>query len=120
MIDLRNIYENNDKIARIFSEVKNNLGDFDLIITNMRMYNIIEDSSSFHLSQSHDYITKNINISRYYDVGYLFGVKVTVDLELTRTDIVLTYSIEKKRELILNSLLNDSKINNNIELEFIF
>jgi len=98
----------------IIKSIRENKGDYNIIILPISILNIIEKSVSF-LTKS-----KISELDEHYFVGELFNMKVLIDVGILSNMVILSYDRQTKREMKLKSIIENKKIKEDLELNFIF
>lgn len=116
IIDLQETYKESEfylKDEEIIKTIKDNISDYDVIITSINILNIIE--------QSRYYIKEDtFEVENFYQVGTFLSKKVLIDLSLLDTIVILSHLKDTLRDMKINSLLKNTEIKEDLILRFIF
>lgn len=101
---------------RIIKYIKENISDYEIIIIPISILNSIECSKHY----TYDTIEKsNDVVDGYYYVGTFLGKKVVIDITILENIAILSYNNQTKREMKLNSLINNKPIKEDLKIKFI-
>lgn len=109
-----NLIKSNKLITEVVRH-KNKTGQNFMMIP-VSIYNLLENNPAFDDSKSLESNDLTIKLNSLIYVGSIYGIDVYLDFYLPSDTIILKYDKSVMRDKKIDSILNDTEINEDIEI----